>query len=568
MSGIRGLDVKHLIGGAVAASAVAMALAGGGFEPTAYAAAGLVVWIAVVIGLAVGVLPRSQPPTAALVAGISLAGLAALTALSLAWASDDGNGFEDVVRTLAYLGAFAAVVLASRRNEATPWLAGLAVGVAAIAAIALLARFEPSLFGNPDADLADLPAVLGRLIYPIGYWNGLAAVMAAAIVLLSWFAATAGSVRARAGAVAALPPVLLALWMTDSRGGIAAAVIAFGVLLVVGPRRSLLLANLALGVAFGAILIAVAETYDTLLNAPTAPAAGGEGDRMLVITLAGVAFAFAARMALDRFVQPLLISRRLAIAGLAVVAVVALVGLIAIDPIQQYDEFKAPPSNDVLASGDVGLLRGGGSGRYQFWETAVDAFASDPIGGVGASGYTPYWFEHREIPIPATRAHSALFETLAELGIAGLGLLLTFFGTALYCGVRRARAREPVARGRPGAGAAGRRRRHRGGRLDLGPAGRVRDHDRRRSVAHGSRDPRRPGSGASLARAARPGAPPPRVRGRRRAAPRRLDLDLRLRPAVALGPLARREPLGRRRRRRRRGDLGRQRRDRPAAVVG
>ncbi len=246
MSGIPGLDVKHVIGGAVAASAVAVALAGGGFEPTAYAAAGLVVWIAVVIGLAVGVLPRSQPPTAALVAGISLAGLAALTALSLAWASDDGNGFEDVVRTLAYLGAFAAVVLASRRNEATPWLAGLAVGVAAIAAIALLARFEPSLFGNPDADLADLPAVLGRLIYPIGYWNGLAAVMAAAIVLLSWFAATAGSVRARAGAVAALPPVLLALWMTDSRGGIAAAVIAFGVLLVVGPRRSLLLANLVL----------------------------------------------------------------------------------------------------------------------------------------------------------------------------------------------------------------------------------------------------------------------------------------------------------------------------------
>ena len=32
-----------------------MALAGGGFEPTAFAAAGLVVWIAVVIGLAVGV---------------------------------------------------------------------------------------------------------------------------------------------------------------------------------------------------------------------------------------------------------------------------------------------------------------------------------------------------------------------------------------------------------------------------------------------------------------------------------------------------------------------------------
>ena len=126
--------------------------------------------------------------------------------------------------------------------------------------------------------------------------------------------------------------------------------------------------------------------------------------------------------------QPLLISRRLAIAAVAIAALLAVVGLIAIDPIQQYDEFKAPPSTDGLASGDVGLLRGGGSGRYQFWETAVDAFAGDPIGGVGASGYTPYWFEHREIPIPATRAHSVLFETLAELGIVGLGLLLASSG--------------------------------------------------------------------------------------------------------------------------------------------
>ena len=108
--------------GAVAAACVALALAGGGFEPTAFAAAGLVVWVAVVVGLAVGVVPRSEPAARGDVAGLALAGLAAITALSLAWASDDGSGFEDAVRTLAYLGGFVLVVVASRRGEARPWL--------------------------------------------------------------------------------------------------------------------------------------------------------------------------------------------------------------------------------------------------------------------------------------------------------------------------------------------------------------------------------------------------------------------------------------------------------------
>ena len=37
-------------------------MAHGGFGPTAFAAAGLIVWIAVLVGLAVGVFPRSEIP--------------------------------------------------------------------------------------------------------------------------------------------------------------------------------------------------------------------------------------------------------------------------------------------------------------------------------------------------------------------------------------------------------------------------------------------------------------------------------------------------------------------------
>src|SRR5688572_6531438 len=125
MRAIGRLDSKHVITGAVAGGCVAISLAGGGFEPTAFAAAGLVVWALALIGLAAGLLPRSEPPRAAILTGLTLAGLGALMAVSLAWASDDGHGFEDVVRTFAYLGLFVFVVLASRAGEARPWLAGL-----------------------------------------------------------------------------------------------------------------------------------------------------------------------------------------------------------------------------------------------------------------------------------------------------------------------------------------------------------------------------------------------------------------------------------------------------------
>ncbi len=430
---------EHIVTVAVAAGVAGLALAEGGFPPTAFAATALVVWTAVVIGLAIGSWPRAEPPPAALAAGLCLAGLAALTALSVTWASDNGRAFEDTVRALAYLGIFVLVIVASRRGEARAWLRGLAAGLVIVAGVALLARYEPSLFGSPDADLArDLPAALGRLSYPIGYWNGLAATMAAAIVLCAWFAATGTTRRARSLAVAAMPLPLLALWITDSRGGIIAALIAIAILVTAGPARPRLLANLALGSVAAAALVVLAEQREELLNNPVDPAALGQGDEMLAFTIVAAIVAGAARFFADAPLQRLEVSRGLGRAAIAVAVIACLVAVVAADPIERWDEFKAPPTAEELADGEVGLLRGGGSGRWQFWETAVDAFESEPVKGVGAGGYGPYWLEHREIALDATRAHSVAFEALAELGLVGLALLLGFFGVAGVSGVRRA----------------------------------------------------------------------------------------------------------------------------------
>jgi hypothetical protein len=438
---------EHIITSAVAAAVVALALAEGGFAPTAYAAAGLIAWATVVVGLATGVVPRSEPPAAAIAAGACLAGFAGLIALSLVWASDDGRAFEDLIRALAYLGAFVLVIVASRRGGGRAWLYGLAIGLAAVAAIAMLARFEPSLFGDPDAELREtLPAAAGRLTYPIGYWNGLAAALAAAAPLLVWAGASALGRVARAAAIAMLPLLGLALWATDSRGGVVAAAAALAVLVIAGRDRSRQLAGLAIGGAGAAGLIAIATTRDELFDLPGTAAATSQGDAMLAITIGVVALTGVARYLADRRVGELAIAPRAGrIAAVAVaVAAVALVALA--NPIERWEEFKEPPTGAEITGGDqADLLRTGGSGRYQFWEAAVDAFAEAPASGIGAGEYGPYWLENREVPLTATRAHSLAFETLAELGLVGLALIAGFFAVAAVAGVIRLRRAERVA---------------------------------------------------------------------------------------------------------------------------
>ena len=78
-----------------------------------------------------------------------------------------------------------------------------------------------------DADQTG--SILGsreRLSYPLNYWNALAALVAIGVPLVLQLATGARLVLTRAAAAAALPAMMLVLFFTLSRGGIAAAAIA------------------------------------------------------------------------------------------------------------------------------------------------------------------------------------------------------------------------------------------------------------------------------------------------------------------------------------------------------
>jgi tetratricopeptide (TPR) repeat protein len=127
-----------------------------------------------------------------------------------------------------------------------------------------------------------------------------------------------------------------------------------------------------------------------------------------------------------------------------VIAVVA--GILAANPAARWSEFKQVGALDVQTTYNAAHLSSGrGSGRYQFWSAALDAFEAHPLDGIGAGGYEAYWDQHGTLVMPVRNAHSLFFETMAELGIVGLLLILGFLGFAAVAGARRAPTRSPGA---------------------------------------------------------------------------------------------------------------------------
>ena len=115
--------------------------------------------------------------------------------------------------SLFYLGLFTLAACTATRAGRIEWLAGLTVGLTAVTVIAVFAFLQP---GTLASGTSDLPNSAGRLSYPVGYWNGAAALLASTATLLAYAADRAPWRAGRAVATAAIPVAMLALWLTHS----------------------------------------------------------------------------------------------------------------------------------------------------------------------------------------------------------------------------------------------------------------------------------------------------------------------------------------------------------------
>ena len=443
--------IAFLISGAVAAAYLALGLADGGFDPGVWAQATIVVWWTVLVAVLAGAWPRSAIPAAAATAGAALLAISLLSGVSMAWASDLGAAYADALRPAGYLGVFVMMAIAARAGSGRTALAGIAIGLVAIGLVALLSRLEPGLVSGAD-EARGLRVSGGRLSYPIGYWNALGACMAAALPLLVWLGAGSAAARWRVLATAAIPVCVLTLFFSGSRGAALATAAGIAVLLLAGPRRVPLAAVTGLGFAAAVPLVLFGAGSQALVDGAETAAASARGDQLLFLTIAAVAIlalvAYKADRGIARLHLPVLGVRTAALAAV----VVALLAFFVADPTSRLETLDdAPGATTRSERGEATrFASAGGSGRAQFWEAAVDAFADEPLHGIGAGGFEAYWAQNGALGFTVSHAHSLLLESAAELGVGGLLFIVAFLVIPIVAAVRRLRS--PIAWTDPDAG--------------------------------------------------------------------------------------------------------------------
>jgi hypothetical protein len=97
---------------------------------------------------------------------------------------------------------------------------------------------------------------------------------------------------------------------------------------------------------------------------------------------------------------------------------------------------QAPGSRSATENLNGRLFQLSGEGRVQMWTAALHQWETDPLVGQGSLQFAQYWVMHRPNPSQTVEAHSLYLQTLAELGVIGLVLLIAALCPPLIAGWR------------------------------------------------------------------------------------------------------------------------------------
>ena len=332
-----------------------------------------------------------------------------------------------------YLGALVAGALLLRdRVVARAVEPVLALGTLVVIGYGLSERMLPGVLAFARSVSAE-----GRLEQPLTYWNAMGEVAAIGLVLCSRLAGDPSrDRRIRAAAAGAAAPLGMGLYVTFSRGALFACFAGVVSLLWLSPTRAQLrgIVVVAAAAAVAALLAALMPAVSNLSGSLGTRETQGAIALVGLIVIAGAAVLAQSTFVADADGGVLTLPRHtglfatgLVCAGLALAIAVG-----------------SREASGVPLSGGAGRLVTFQSDRYDYWRVALEAFAHEPLIGVGAGGWAVWWLRRRPYPSGAVDAHSLELQTLAELGLIGFAILLvTLGGVAL--GARDARRRFPGA---------------------------------------------------------------------------------------------------------------------------
>lgn len=382
----------------------------------------------------------------------AVGGLAALTGWVLwsrDWAPLAGPAGEDAQRDALYLGALIAGVLAWRaRRWATAVEPVLAAGIVVIVGYGLAGRLLPGV-----VHLQRSLSAGGRLEQPLTYWNATGALAAIGFVLCTRLAGDTARAKAlRVAAAGAAAPLAVGVYLTFSRGALAAAGCGLLVLALLAPRREQLRAG-ALCVAAGTLAAAIVSRLDGVASLKGSL---GHRETQGAIALAVLLAIVLAAVALQAYSCRLEAGSRLRVGvlpiprGVRLATALAALGLAALPYAIAVASERGHPLRAPQFGATTQRLGSVGSNRYAYWRVAVDTFADHPLKGTGAASFRAEWLRERPFPESVLDAHSLELETLAELGLVGFAALLALLG-GVAAAARRAFRRDAALAAGPAA---------------------------------------------------------------------------------------------------------------------
>lgn len=434
---------------AVAVAIAAIAFGAGGGTQTGRAAP-VEVAVVVVAGLILAAAVTVYDPARPLNGGTALslfALLTILTGLSMSWSITPDLTLQELGRTFTYLAVFAVALIGARQFPR--WGESLLVGILlaglAVCVWALATRIFPASIGGD---------VLGaRLGAPFDYWNALGGMAALCVPATLWLGARRdGRPVFAVLALPALGTLLLTILLTQSRGALAAAVVAtIGWMAFVPLRlRTAPLVGIAAVAVVPITAWALSKDAFTAAFQPVSAreAVSGTFGLMLAATLLVLAVAgFVAVRLRARADLSLSVRRRAGIALVGLVALLALSGLAVLagtgggldGRLNQLTSGKS-----TVAGSGAGRLGSVSSSRGEYWREALHVFGDHPVVGSGADGFTLAALKYRTDPRAANHAHGFIPQTMADLGVVGL---LTALALLVAWAIAAARALEIRRRG-------------------------------------------------------------------------------------------------------------------------
>jgi O-Antigen ligase len=368
---------------------------------------------------------------------------------SALWSHDTARALDEYDRTLLYLLAFALFGSIPRTPARMQWLIrALAAGMTAVCLSGLISRVLPHVWPTATHFFAN------RLNYPLTYWNAEGLLAAVTTILLIHLTASEEEhpVMRVLGATF-VPATAATLLLTFSRGAIVVGVIGVVVYLVFGRPRRVLGAAVAI-VPTSAIALHSVYAAELLASYhPASHAAVIQGRHVAVTVVLCMLAAGAVRAVM--LLPDLWLSRATSnihipkppLLPTAMIGVTALViGILALSLSgfvgREYNKFAhggRPTTSRVTRNR---LSSFSGENRAEQWRIALHAFRHRPLLGQGAGTYQFYYEQRRSTSISVTDSHSLYFQTLAELGIVGFGLMAISILGVLVILARRCRGRE------------------------------------------------------------------------------------------------------------------------------